>query len=92
MEQNNTVHGRITRFLRFKDGVHVLLADRTEVGWYAIPERESKSQGHSGGLAEVVPEHLHHNYRFTDAYIKSKEKRKVLAAGIGEFKADRNGR
>ena len=75
---------RIARFLKYQDGVHVLLADRTEVGWYAIPERESKSMNHPG-LAEYVPEHVHHNYRHTDAYVKSKERRQKKAASIGEF-------
>jgi len=76
---------RIARFLKYQDGVHVLLADRTEVGWYGIPERESRSMNHPG-LAEYVPEHVHHNYRNTDAYVKSKERRQKKAANIGEFK------
>jgi len=74
---------RLTRFLRFHDGVHVLLADRTEVGWYGVPERESRSMT-IPGLGEYTPEHLHHNYRFSDAYIKSKERRGQKAAAIGE--------
>ncbi len=74
---------RLTRFLRFHDGVHVLLADRTEVGWYGVPERESRSMA-IPGLGEYTPEHLHHNYRFSDAYIKSKERRGQKAAAIGE--------
>ena len=74
---------RLTRFLRFHDGVHVLLADRTEVGWYGVPERESRSMT-IPGLGEYTPEHLHHNYRFSDAYVKSKERRGQKAAAIGE--------
>lgn len=77
---------RINRFLKFQDGVHVLLADRTEVGWYGVSERESRSLGFPG-LAEYTPEHLHHNYKFSDAYTKSKERRGKKAASIGEFRA-----
>lgn len=73
----------MTRFLRFHDGVHTLLADRTEVGWYGVPERESKSMGHPG-LGEFTPEHVHHNYRNSDAYIKSKERRGQKPAAVGE--------
>lgn len=76
----------MARFLRFQDGVHTLLADRSEVGWYGIPERESKSFGFPG-LAEYTPEHVHHNYRNTDAYVKSKERRGKKAANIGEVRA-----
>lgn len=36
------------------------------------------------GLGEYTPEHVHHNYKHTDAYIKSKERRGVRAAAIGE--------
>jgi hypothetical protein len=75
--------GRMSRFLRFHDGVNVLLADRSEVGWYGVSERESKSLGFPG-LAEYTPEHVHHNYRHTDAYIKSKQRRGKQAANIGQ--------
>lgn len=75
----------MTRFLRFQDGVHVLLADRTEVGWYGVPERDSKSMD-IPGLGEFTPEHVHHNYKFTDAYIKSKQRRGKQAASYGELK------
>jgi hypothetical protein len=74
---------RMSRYLRFQDGVHTLLADRTEVGWYGVPERESKSMA-IPGLGEYTPEHLHHNYRNSEAYIKSKERRGVKAASLGE--------
>jgi hypothetical protein len=70
--------------LKHKDGVHVLLTDRSEVGWYAIPERESRSFG-SNYATEYVPEHVHHNYKFTDAYTKSKQRRNKIAANNGEF-------
>jgi hypothetical protein len=86
LDQNFTVSNRIARWLKWKDGVHVLLADRSEVGWYAIPERETTNNtGITGGAAEFIPEHIHHNYKFTDAYIKSKQKRGKIAANPGEF-------
>lgn len=75
---------RMTRFLQWHDGVNVLLADRSELGWYGIPERESKSMN-IPGLGEYTPEHVHHNYRFTDAYKKSKERRGRMAANSGQF-------
>jgi hypothetical protein len=85
LDQNFTVSNRIARWLKWKDGVHVLLADRSEVGWYAIPEREtSNSIGITGGAAEFIPEHVHHNYKYTDAYVKSKQRRGKVGASIGE--------
>ena len=67
--------GRFARWLRHYDGVHVHLADRSEVGWYGIEERDSSVLGLPG--AETVPEHLHHNYLYTDAYNESKKRRGV---------------
>lgn len=84
-DQNFTVANRITRWLKWKDGVHVLLTDRSEVGWYAIPERETMSIG-TPAAAEFVPEHVHHNYKYTDAYAKSKQTRGKIAAGMSETK------
>ena len=75
----------MTRWLKMFDGVHPLLVDRSEVGWYGVSERESK---HSAGVpfaCEYTPEHLHHNWKYTDAYKKSKELRKVEAAYSGQF-------
>lgn len=70
--------GRFSRWLRHYDGVHVLLADRSEVGWYGIEERDSSTLGVPG--SETVPEHLHHNYLYTDTYSESKKRRGVTAA------------
>jgi hypothetical protein len=64
-----------------------LLSDRTELGWKGIPERDTKHLGISGA-AEFVPEHVHHNYRYTDAYVKSKQRRNVAAANMNEFSKD----
>ncbi len=38
------------------------------------------------GLGEYTPEHVHHNFKHTDAYIKSKERRQKKPASIGEFR------
>jgi len=80
----STLNSRITRWLKYKDGVHVLLADRSEVGWYGVPERESRSFG-AQYATEFIPEHVHHNYKFTDAYVKSKQRRNKIAANNGEY-------
>lgn len=83
-EPQSTLNSRIVRWLKLKDGVHVLLADRTEVGTYAVPERESRSFG-SPYSTEFIPEHIHHNYKHTDAYVKSKQRRNKVAANNGEY-------
>lgn len=83
-EAQTTLNSRLTRWLKHKDGVHVLLTDRSEVGWYSIPEREDRSFG-AKFATEYVPEHVHHNYKFTDAYTKSKQRRNKIAANNGEF-------
>jgi hypothetical protein len=69
---------RFSRWLRHYDGVHILLADRSEVGWYGIEERDSSVLGVPA--AETVPEHLHHNWMHTDAYAESKKRRGVTNA------------
>lgn len=76
----------MSRWLKWHDGVNVLLADRTELGWFGIEERNSAVLGVPG--AEYVPEHLHYNWKHTDAYQKSKERRGKTAANIGEFRKD----
>lgn len=75
---------RINRFLRHQDGVNTLLTDRSEVGNFYIPDRETSSVGHPA-LGEFTPEHVHHNFRHSDAYIKSKQRRGKEAAKLGEF-------
>jgi hypothetical protein len=85
-DQRSAVIARLTRWLKMYDGVHTLLSDRSEIGWYGVAERESK---HSAGIpfaCEYTPEHVHHNWRFnTEAYKKSKESRGLEAASPGQF-------
>lgn len=55
---------RMWRWLKGKDGVHVLLSDRTEVGSFYIPDRgNDPSLGTVQG--EHRPEHIHHNYKYS---------------------------
>ena len=83
--QPRILESRISRWLRSQDGVHVLLADRTEVGNYFVQDRGLCPQAGSGG--EYVPEHVHHNYKHTDAYELSRQKRGKEAAAPGQFLA-----
>lgn len=75
----------MTTFFQHFDGVHVLLADRSEVGSYGIPERMSKMNDHITFATEYTPEHVHHNWKFTNAYNESKKARGVESAGNGQF-------
>ena len=55
------------RWLRWKDGANVLLADKSEAGWYWIPDRGFDTVTNTIH-GEYTPEHVHHNYLYTDAY------------------------
>lgn len=88
---------RMWRWLKTKDGVHVLLNDRSEVGWKYLPDRGvDSSLGTSKG--EFTPEHVHHNYRHTrkflvhfnynfllDVYEKSRRRREVEGSAPNQF-------
>lgn len=55
---------KMWRWLRYKDGAHVLLNDKTEAGWYYVPDRgNDPAQNNTPG--EYTPEHVHHNYKNT---------------------------
>lgn len=65
---------RMHRWLRWNDGAHVLLADKSEAGWYFLPDRGvDPNTGTRHG--EYNPEHVHHNYLYTNEYAKSREAR-----------------
>jgi len=81
----NMLEARMARWLRNQDGVHVLLADRTEVGNRVIPDRGLCPNAGTGG--EYVPEHVHHNYKYTDAYEVSRQRRGKEGAAPGQFLA-----
>jgi len=55
----------------------VLLADKSEAGWYHLKERDTRS--------EYIPEHVHHNYLYTDAYEKSRLRRGKEGASHGQY-------
>jgi hypothetical protein len=72
------------RFLKLKDGAHVLLADKTEAGWYYVPDRGYDPNTNTGD-GEYTPEHVHHNYMYTDAYEKTRKARGKEGAAHGQF-------
>lgn len=72
------------RFLRWHDGTNVLLADKSEAGWYFLPDRGvDYNTGTRHG--EYTPEHVHHDYLHTDLYEKSREMRGKEGAQPGQF-------
>lgn len=75
---------KMARWLRWKDGAHVLLADKSEAGWYFVPDRgfDRITNTYHG---EYTPEHVHHNYLYTDAYEKSRQARGKEGAAPGQF-------
>ena len=75
---------RIGRFCRWKDGAHVLLADKSEAGWYYVPDRGSDYINNTT-QGEYTPEHVHHNYLNTNLYKESQERRGKEGASTGEF-------
>jgi hypothetical protein len=72
------------RWLRWHDGANVLLADKSEAGWYVLPDRGyDPNTGTRQG--EYNPEHVHHNYLYTDVYEKSRAARGKEGANQGQF-------
>ena len=75
---------RMERWLRWHDGANVMLADKSEAGWYYVPDRGfDRNTGTKDG--EYTPEHVHHNYLYTDEYEKSREARGKEGASPGQF-------
>ncbi len=73
---------KMARWLRWKDGANVLLADKSEAGWYWIPDRGFDTVTNTTH-GEYTPEHVHHNYLYTDAYEKSRKARGKEGASHG---------
>lgn len=65
---------RMWRWLKWHDGCNVLLADKSEAGWYYVPDRGVDVETNTRH-GEYTPEHVHHNYLHTDAYSKSRAER-----------------
>lgn len=64
------------RWLKWHDGAHTLLSDKSEAGWYYVSDRGYDPNIHTRH-GESTPEHVHHNYLHTDAYEKSRAERGV---------------
>jgi hypothetical protein len=60
------------RFIQMKDGVHVLLKDRSEVGKFFVPSVPNSKVNADHLYGETSPSHIHHNWRFNDIYEKAK--------------------
>jgi hypothetical protein len=75
---------KLHNFLRWHDGTHVLLADKSEAGWYYVPDRgfDTVTNTRHG---EYTPEHVHHNYLYTSEYEESRKKRGKEGAAHGQF-------
>lgn len=75
---------RIWRWLKYHDGCNVMLADKTEAGWYYVPDRGFDIEQNTRH-GEFNPEHVHHNYLYSDIYEQSRKARGVEGANSGQF-------
>ena len=74
----------MSRWLKMKDGCHVLLENKTDVGSFYLPDRGTDPlAGTTHG--EYIPEHVHHNYLFTDVYEKELKAQNKVPAHKGQF-------
>lgn len=83
-DQVHYLAGKMYRWLRWHDGKNVLLSDKSEAGWYYVPDRGFDTVTNTIH-GEYIPEHVHHNYLYTDAYEKSRKTRGVEGANHGQF-------
>jgi len=72
------------RWLKDHDGCNVMLADKTEAGWFNVPDRGFDIEQNTRH-GEYNPEHVHHNYLYTDVYEKSRKARGVEGANPNQF-------
>jgi len=75
---------RMWRWLKWHDGKNVLLADKSEAGWYYVPDRGTCNETNTRH-GEFIPEHVHHNYLYSDIYEKSRAARGQEGANVGQF-------
>lgn len=77
-----TLSQHMSRWLRWKDGANVLLADKSEAGWKFIPDRgfDVNTNTRHG---EYTPEHVHHDYLNTKVYEDSRKARGKEGANQG---------
>lgn len=72
------------RWLKWQDGCNVMLADKSEAGWHYIPDRGFDVECNTR-QGEYTPEHVHHNYLYSDVYQKSRAARGAEGASQGQF-------
>jgi len=75
-DQVHHISNKMWRWLRWNDGTNLMLADKSEAGWVYIPDRGWDVNA----TGEHTPEHVHHNYLHSDAYIQSRKARGVEGA------------
>lgn len=75
---------RIWRWLKWHDGANVLLADKSEAGWYNLPDRGFDVECNTRH-GEYNPEHVHHNYLHSDIYEQSRKARGVEGSAPNNF-------
>lgn len=61
---------RVANFLRHYDGVHVLLANRAEVGEHYVPDINNARTPREDFAGDRIPPHYYHNWRFNNVYQK----------------------
>lgn len=83
-EEVFSLSNQMARWLRWQDGTNVHLADKSEAGWFYVPDRGYCAETNTRH-GEYIPEHVHHDYLHTDAYAKSQAARGKEAAGHGQF-------
>ena len=72
------------RWLKNHDGTNVMLADKTEAGWFYVPDRGFDVEQNTRH-GEYTPEHVHHNYLHSDIYEKSRAARGKQGASPNQF-------
>ena len=70
-DEVKALSNRMHNFLRWQDGCNLLLADKSEAGWYYVPDRGFDTITNTTH-GEYTPEHVHHNYLYTDLYEESR--------------------
>ena len=75
---------RMWRWLKNHDGTNVMLADKTEAGWFYVPDRGFDVEQNTRH-GEYTPEHVHHNYLHSDIYEKSRAARGKQGASTNQF-------
>jgi hypothetical protein len=55
------LQNKMWRWLKWQDGANVLLADKSEAGWYTIPDRGVDPNTNTTH-GEANPEHVHHDW------------------------------